>query len=200
MKRILILLVGLVVVPGFLVAANATDINLAYLYGTATQSSDYTGVPYPDAGLAIDNDTDGVYWNGSVTHTGLDNGAWWQVDLGNVFNLDSIVLWNRADFYCCSDRLTNFHVSVLDSVMAEVWGQDLFIDGIGYPDPSLNIQLPGSTYGQFVKVQLNHENYLSLAEVQVFESTVVPAPEPGTMILLGSGLAGIFAFRKKLRK
>jgi hypothetical protein len=84
--------------------------------------------------------------------------------------------------------------------MAEVWGQDFFIDGIGYPDPSLDITLPHQAYGQFVKVQLNSENALSLAEVQVFESTVVPTPEPGTMILLGSGLAGIFTFRKKLRK
>ena len=128
--------------------------------GTASQSSLGHGLGTPEH--AIDGNSDGQYFNGSVTHTANESQAWWQVDLGSVVEMDSLSLWNRAD--CCGDRLSNFHVAVLDAAQAEVWGQDYFTGG-GYPNPSLDIPLPAGTAGQYVKVQLNGTNVLSLAEV-----------------------------------
>jgi len=153
------------------------DPNNLALKGTATQS---TTAGDRVAFLAIDGLTDGNHSHGSVTHTSgnqtEDPTPWWKVDLGGMFPLSRIVLWNRTD--CCSSRLSNFRVSVLDGADGEVWGQDFFIDGVGYPDPALGgfeIPLPGGTTGQVVKVAIlgpnaGKEAVLSLAEVQVFGS------------------------------
>src|SRR3712207_7898437 len=56
------------------------ETNLA-LGQPATQSS--TGWDSP-AGRAVDGNTDGNWFNGSVTHTEGDYQAWWQVDLGSA--------------------------------------------------------------------------------------------------------------------
>ena len=183
---------------GLITAAQANPINLA-LTGTATQSSTYPWNISLGARNAIDGNTDGNIYNGSVTHTGSrswgesrpDQG-WWQVDLLGMFELDQIVLWNRTD--CCGERLSNFNVSVLDNLHNTVWTNDFFTNG-GYPNSSFTIDLPDNTWGEIVKVRLNRVDYLSLAEVQVFA-----APEPGTMLLLGSGLIGLVGVRRKSKK
>ncbi|MDH4308704.1 MAG: hypothetical protein OEX04_14640, partial [Acidimicrobiia bacterium] len=77
---------------------DAPPINLT-LNGVATQSSDPLGA---HAGLAIDGVTDGNYANGSVSDTDLDTNAWWQVDLGEVFDIPVIKVFGRTD--CCTER------------------------------------------------------------------------------------------------
>ncbi len=189
MKKILNLLTTCSISLLFLATAHASPINLA-LNGTATQSSDHMSW---GASLANDGNTDGLMQHGSVTHT-QNELAWWQVDLGSESDLGSIVIWNRTNI--ASDRLSNFHVSVMDSVMNEVWGQDYFTNG-GFPDPSLYIQLPDSATAQFVKIQLNDINKLSLAEVQVFESSVAPEPLSSILFITGGALLGLRLFSKK---
>jgi NedA-like, galactose-binding domain len=183
-------------------ALAATDVALG---GTATQSSTYvySGVPRV-AQLAIDGNTDGNFYDGSVSHTtNTDPQEWWQVDLGNDYRIDSIVLWNRTDTPPAGpERLTNFKVSVLDAGNNTVWSQDYFTAG-GYPNPSLSISLPSNTYGRYVKVSLNAQNYLSLAEVQVFgiAQSAVPAMTWWGLMLLGlAGLAVIMLYSKKKRR
>ena len=131
---------------------------------TATQSSTAWGGV---ASRAIDGNTDGNFWNNSVTHTNDEYQPWWRVDLGTPASLRTITLWNRTD--CCGERLSDFRVSVLDDSLQEVWGGDYFTQG-GYPNPSFSITLPGNIQGRYVQVQLRGANParpLSLAEVQV---------------------------------
>jgi len=74
------------------------------LGATASQSSTCYGFP---ASLAIDGD----YRN--FTHTcNTDPGAWWQVDLGGTFYIETVVLHNRTS--CCGSRLRDITVSILD--------------------------------------------------------------------------------------
>ncbi|MEO8659458.1 MAG: discoidin domain-containing protein [Bryobacteraceae bacterium] len=61
---------------------------------------------------AIDGNTDGAFEKGSVTHTGPDKNAWWEVDLGSSGVIDSVEVWNRTD--CCFDRLQDFWIFVSD--------------------------------------------------------------------------------------
>ncbi len=151
--------------------------------GTATQSS--TNGPGV-ASRAIDAVTDGLWNNGSVTHTSLDpqdEAPTWELDLGQSRNIDRIVLWNRTD--CCMERLSNFRVSVMNSAQEVVFSEDFFTDGIGYPDTTedgfeIPVSLEGGPVvrGQYVRVEVfsNQSGFLvvSLAEVQVFKVDGVP--------------------------
>jgi len=189
------LLAGLaiaVVIFGMAGGAIATPVNVAPL-GTATQSSTYPMVGYDrSAKVAIDGNTDGNIWSGSVSHTFNDPQAWWQVDLGTIYDIDSIVLWNRTDSN--GERLNNFNVSVLDGEGKLIW----IASNLSTFPSSLTLTLPDNILGEIVKVQLIGWDYLQLAEVQVFGSN--PVPEPSTMLLLGTGIAGLLGPRIRRNK
>jgi hypothetical protein len=136
------------------VTTSVSGTNLARS-GTASQSQAAHGGA---AQRAIDGDTNGAWRNGSVTHTTPSSNSWWQVELPHSSDLDQIVIHNRTD--CCSERLTEFSVSVLDANDNVVWTQ-FYTET---PDSTLTINL--DTVGKKVKVNLN--GTLSLAEVEVF--------------------------------
>ena len=135
----------------------------------ATQSS--TGASAP-ASRAVDGNTDGLFANGSVTHT--DGGAapgavWWQVDLGQDRAMHSIILFNRDSI---QTRLSNFKVSILDASSSVVTSKN-FYEGSGNAGASETWALPSAVTGRVVRVELigglnnDGNNILSLAEVQV---------------------------------
>jgi hypothetical protein len=156
---------------------------------TVTQSSDYG--PATGASKAVDGNTDGNFFHGSVTHTNLDANAWWQVDLGTSATISSILIWNRTD--CCSDRLSDYWVFVSDKPLPTGTPQNLskmpgiwFSNQKTYPKPSITI--PVNAQGRYVRVQLSGTNYLSLAEVRVFGTSTplhlsVAAGKDGIMYL-----------------
>jgi len=128
--------------------------NLA-LNGTASQSSTGYG---GSASRAIDGNSNGKWGNGSVTHTAPNTNAWWQVRLSQTSNINQIVIHNRTD-NCCTARLSNYTVSVLDNSGNTVWSQKYS----GAPNPTNTINL--NRTGRTVRVSLN--GTLSLAEVEV---------------------------------
>ena len=141
-------------------SASATNLALnkaATQSSTATDSG--TGIT-GSANLAVDGNTNGAWANGSVTHTYLDNQAWWQVDLGAMYSIQRVDVWNRTD--CCGERLTNFNVLVLDQNQATV--ATFPTPGQGGTPTSITV----NRTGRYVRVQLVGTNYLSLAEVQVW--------------------------------
>ncbi|CAC9510629.1 putative lipoprotein [uncultured Gammaproteobacteria bacterium] len=143
--------------------AYATGYNLA-LGKPATESSTYPYSILVAASYAVDGNTDGEFLNGSTTHTNIEQGAWWQVDLGSKKNINEIIIYNRID--CCTNRLSNYQVSISDKAdfSTHTYQQDFHVA----PNPKTNIKLdaPGKQ-GRYVRIQLLDKNYLSLAEVQV---------------------------------
>ena len=138
--------------------------------GVATQSSEGFGGA---ASRAIDCNTDGVYPNGSISHTAdLDEAPWWELDLLGDFAIDRIVLWNRTD--CCSERLSNMRVSLLGAERRTVWFEDIFTAG-GFVDPSLVLEGVRGLTGAVVRVEAlgpgtgGGAPFVSLAEVEVYE-------------------------------
>lgn len=75
---------------------------------TASQSSTAHGGV---ASRAVDGNIDGVWANGSVTHTSNQSQSWWQVDLGATVDIAQIDIFNRSD--CCSERLNTAVVEIL---------------------------------------------------------------------------------------
>lgn len=145
-----------------------SNTNLA-LRKTATQSSTGYG---GNAGRAVDGNTDGHYFNGkSVSHTNIEQGAWWQVDLGASYPIGLIRIWNRTD--CCGERLSSFRVLVSDVPFVST---DLNA-AINQPGvwryavsgrAGVQTDIPVSRTGRYVRIQLAGRNYLHMAEVQVF--------------------------------
>ncbi|MEX0274400.1 MAG: Ig-like domain-containing protein, partial [Flavobacteriaceae bacterium] len=81
--------------------------NLA-LNKPAVQSSTHLG---GTADRAVDGNRSGVFNDNSVTHSQLTDNPWWRVDLGAVYNIAQIDVYNRTDA-CCSTRLAGAKVYV----------------------------------------------------------------------------------------
>ena len=117
--------------------------------GEAKQvSTDYNGPPE----RAIDGNTDGNYAANSVTHTGMADNAWWEVDLKADHPLDRIVVWNRTDAGT-EARLTNWRVAVLNANRDVVWefkSTDLI-------KPSRELSLSGVRDVKFAAAFADHE-------------------------------------------
>jgi hypothetical protein len=131
----------------------------------ATQSStSHGGVPM----RAVDGNTDGNYGSSSITHTNNESEAWWEVDLGGVYDIDTIKVYNRTD--CCSNRLSNFHVMVSNTPFpAGLAGAQNTADWSEHVADQAQQQntFPVGVQGRYVRVQLVGSNSLSLAEVEV---------------------------------
>ncbi len=134
---------------------------------SASQSSTgWNGV----ASKAIDGNTDGVYWNGSVTHTQITSNSWWQVNLGQDRPIDEIVLHNRTD--CCAERLSNYRISILNNSGNVIQAIDLHTDS-GQSGLTETWQLPSTVIGRTVRIETLGRNragneVVTLAEVEVF--------------------------------
>lgn len=147
---------------------------------TATQVSTYTTSSPADR--AVDGSVDGNWGAGSVSHTGSTPNAWWQVDLGAVQQIDAVQIWNRTD--CCSARLSNFYLFISEepftsddpAVLAAdpaVWHH--YVAGAAGRTTTIPTE---SEHGRYVRVQLDHQDYLSLAEVQVWGTPGEPKDWP----------------------
>jgi F5/8 type C domain len=147
----------------------------------ATQSSTLPGYAAAGAMSAVDGNTDGAFFDGSVTATNLDSNARWQVDLGSSMAIGSIVIWNRTD--CCGTRLNDYWVFVSDTPFSATDTPATLLGRVGTfsshqttaLNPSANIITTGAQ-GRYVRVQLTNPNYLSLAAVQVFGTGGAQAP------------------------
>ncbi|MCA9103795.1 MAG: discoidin domain-containing protein [Planctomycetales bacterium] len=86
--------------------------------GRATQLNTAHG---GDASRAIDGNRSGTYGDGGQTHTAENTDApWWEVDLGEEYPVDSIIIFNRTDGDL-GNRLAGFTVKVLDGGRQEVF-------------------------------------------------------------------------------
>ena len=151
----------------------ATGSNIAPT-GTANQSSTrFGGV----AARAIDENTNGVYNNRSVTHTNTEAAPWWDLDLDSDRDIDTITVWNRTDL-CCVNRLDDFHLFTSSTPFPNTGNNIVdLITILNDPDVfkyqhsgsvDTNTTVPVVESNRYVRIQLPGVNrILSLAEVQV---------------------------------
>jgi len=154
------------------VTGSSVVTNLA-LGSQARQSSTYRFALNADASRAVDGNLDGNFYDGSVSTTDFEsNNDWWETDLGFSAAINSIVIWNRTD--CCGSQLSNYWVFVSDTPFLDSDTPATLRSRAGTfallqtaaPNPSANLAV--NTHGRYVRVQLGVQDYLSLAEVQIF--------------------------------
>ena len=151
------------------------SINLALTENgaVATQSSTCHG---GGAHRAIDGNTDGSWYGGSVQHTCDEESAWWMVDLGSdkkkANTIQSVLLYPRTD--CCLDRTTNLDVQILDH-SNNVIATRTIESGDVQPVHTLDFGFPsGIKNGRYVRVQKKAWGNVNLAEVEVLGFTRGP--------------------------
>ncbi len=164
------------VIDGSVVATNVA------LGASATQSSTaYDGV----AGRAVDGSTNGFFVSESVTHTNHDQNAWWEIDLGSEFDIETITLHPRAD--CCQSRLTDFRLFISSAPFdSQELDETLLQPGVAeiHATGTLDASTSWSAnqLGRYVRVQLSGKNFMSLAEVEIMATTT-------SMVARAQGLA-----------
>ncbi|MFK7846945.1 MAG: IPT/TIG domain-containing protein [Rhodothermales bacterium] len=149
----------------------------------AQMAQSSTGAPFAQAGKACDGVTNGTFQSESFTNTASENEAWWEVDLGGVYNISEVAVWNRVD--CCKEDLSDFFVFVSDIPFAstdllETLGQaSVTSQQIASVDLFESIDLERT--GRYVRIQKQGAGTLVLAEVEIVSgsgnvSTGVDAP------------------------
>ena len=147
---------------------------------TATQSSTLPGYSTAGAGSAVDGNTDGQFFDGSVTATNQDANPWWQVDLGASSAVSSVVIWNRTD--CCASRLSDYWIFISDTPFlasdtpATLQNRAATFASHQTTAPNPSATIAAAAQGRYVRVELSSAGYLSLAEVQVFGGGGGPPP------------------------
>ena len=147
---------------------------------SATQSSVVFGA---SASRAVDGNTNGDFLANSVSATDKELNAWWQVDLGEVYNIETIKVWNRTDNR--QDRLSDYYILVSDTPFASTdlnstidqSGVDNYYNAGQAGTPSS--ESIGRT-GRYVRIQLNYEEHLTIAEVEVMGCSISGCPAAGT--------------------
>ena len=116
-----------------------------------------------DASRAVDGKTDGDFGHQSVTHTNFQSKPWWQVDLDSEETIRQINIYNRTD--TASNRLSNFHLILLDSFGNEIDRKRIS----SLTDTFAQIAIDYKK-ARYVRIELEGNNALSLAEVQVLRA------------------------------
>ncbi|MEX0314619.1 MAG: Ig-like domain-containing protein [Allomuricauda sp.] len=133
--------------------------NLAFNKPTSQSSTDFNGA----SSRAVDGNLNGIYSNGSVTHTEMEANSWWRVDLGAIYDITKVNVFNRTD--CCTDRLigARIYVSTVDSIDRNdyVLIGELEEDVLDSFDNLL-------VRGRYILVFKEETGFLSLAEIEVF--------------------------------
>ena len=119
---------------------------------------------------AVDGNTNGNFYNGSVTHTLYQYRPYWELDLQSINYIDKIKIWNRTD--CCKGRLKEYYVLVsnvpfgtsnLSTLLSDpnVWSN---YQSVAAATPTT---ITVGRTGRYVCVMLKNTNYLTIAEVKV---------------------------------
>lgn len=159
------------------VCVSAQRVNVA-LNKSAIQSSDYDRNVFP-ASKAVDGVMTGT--GNDFTHTKDGSGNWWQVDLGDLYDIDEIVIWNRVD-ECCWNRLQNFYVMVSEMpITSNSTENSAFSGPSSFTRNFPNVEIAKRGKGRWVRIFTNNGTMaLSLAEVQVFGKPAGGASSPNS--------------------
>ena len=146
----------------------STPVNLA-LNQPSKQSSTYAlGV----SGFAVDGNPIGDSpWSANLQHTTRELHPWWEVDLGQVSELEYVHLFNRSD--AGQERLRNFYIltstlpfppeASLNELLQNPSVRKVFFSGLAQNEEHISL----NESGRYLRIQLSYNGILHMAEVEV---------------------------------
>lgn len=136
------------------------------LRGSASQSSTFTLNEFSAvASLAIDGNTDGIFFNGSVSHTHGSDNVWWEVQLDKKYMISTVTVFNRIDTCdTCLDRINGF------TMIISLEGVEKFkyIDTASRAAAVTTIPITEGALGDKVRIEVDSPLGITLAEVEVY--------------------------------
>ena len=159
--------------------------NVALLKPTTQSTTGSGGV----SSRAVDGNSSGRWFSGTLTHTNSQSNPWWRVDLQNTYSIYTIKVFNRTD--CCSSRLigAKLLVGTTDSNNPDDYEEVATLTAASVHTFNLNPIL-----GRYVRVYIPGNNkILTLSEVEVYgelqgeENENVALLKPTTQSTTGSG-------------
>ncbi|MEM6632740.1 MAG: discoidin domain-containing protein [Bacteroidota bacterium] len=149
-------------------------VNLALAQPT-NQSSTY-GQGY--ARYAVDGDSVGNSpWSANLQHTTREVHPWWEVDLGQLSELETIHLFNRSDDG--QDRLRNFYILIsafpfspgasLDDIRLDPAVKKVFFSGSAQAEEQITL----NESGRYLRIQLSYNGILHMSEVEVLGCPII---------------------------
>jgi putative membrane-bound dehydrogenase-like protein len=136
--------------------------NVALKKKASQSSTDFGGVPM----RAVDGNTNGAYSSNTQTHTTPQTNPFWEVDLGQEFPIDSVLLWNRTENNAeYVSRLDGFTVVILDGNRKPVFQSE----GNKAPNPSVAVNANGANPKiQLTRSAVNAVSYIPGHDQEVF--------------------------------
>ncbi|MFK8009523.1 MAG: peroxidase family protein [Saprospiraceae bacterium] len=164
--------------------------NLALNKLTTQSSTLSAGGITGSASKAVDGNTNGVFFTGnnntsSVAATTNEFQGYWEVDLGEEFNLEEVRIWNRTDG---QDKTKDCYLLIssnpfssgnLNTSLDEASFSQYEPGPVGNPSMAM---LPVGTTGRYVRIQLQNSGYVVLAEVEVFGCAISGGGTPSITI------------------
>lgn len=129
---------------------------------TASQSSVSPWSRQDDAKGALIGDPDRMFG----FHTAEEDSPWWEVDLGQIYAVQSIILYNRRDGFIEKARTVSVEVST-DNENWTLIHSGLVYFGHGPDLPPFTLPLAGRFSVRHVRLRLHEKNFFHLWKVEV---------------------------------
>jgi len=130
-----------------------SEVRLISLYKMTNQTSIDSGRA---SGLAVDGQFGPS--SSSLTHTNGGSHQKLTIDLGALFRIYRVVVWNRSD--CCESRIVGTHIYADGRLLGAVTTtEEVYEFQVPEDDP---------TYARLIKLQMTREDPLHVHEVQVW--------------------------------
>ena len=151
------------------VPASPVEITELALNRPATQSTTY------NSNVPASKGNDGNFDNNF--HTKCGSWPWWEVDLGVESFVQDVWITNRKN--CCGGRLRDATVAILDSDRNVVETR-LIKGSVGNGKLVQKVFNEDTSFGRYIKISMNRNDCLHLAEVQVngYHTMGMPTASP----------------------